>query len=311
MKKENVTWYSLRKVKGGLASLTLVIGLWAGAVTASADDFSTGGNDASTVQEQVLSSSQSDKSTIAQASSETVNASTASDAVTVQDSQALTDSSASADEASPVLEHTEPGQESEAQTNEADLLAESKVSADGTVSAVLGAVNPTAQLTGFHEGPDGSWYYYGADGQPVTGAQTINGQNLFFAADGKQVKGAFATNATGQRYFYDADTGERWSNRFVGNAGNWYYLGADGQPVTGAQQVNGQNLYFNADGSQVKGQLANRDGFSYYYASDTGDLVTNTTVSIDGKTYRLNEFGVATTDQDKIATVQTTMVLDS
>ncbi len=311
MKKENVTWYSLRKVKGGLASLALVTSLWAGAVSVSADDLSRHEELASSGQEQVVSSLSSDPSATSQESSEAVSEAIPSEAVTAQEEQVSTDNLASSDEAPAVLEQIAPSQETDAQTNEADLLADSKVSADGTVSAVLGAVNRTSTLTGFHEGSDGSWYYYGADGQPVTGSQVINGQNLFFGADGKQVKGAFATDTTGQRHFYDADTGERWSNRFVGVNGQWYYLDASGQVVTGEQTINGQNLFFNADGSQVKGQLANRDGFSYYYAPGSGDLVTNASVTLDGKTYHLNEFGIATTDQDKITTVQTTMVLDS
>ncbi|KXT76987.1 prolyl oligopeptidase family serine peptidase [Streptococcus sp. DD12] len=311
MKKENATWYSLRKVKGGLASLTLLASFFVGAVTVSADDLATSDAKASSDQEQVLVSDQSDQTLLAQAPSEAQNQSVSGEATGLQGAESQAESS-------PSFEAKETEKESAAvtatpsdQADENVLLADSKVSADGTVSAVLGAVNQSANLTGFQEGTDGSWYYYGADGQAVTGTQTINGQTLFFAADGKQVKGAFATDAQGQSYFYDADTGDRWTNRFVGVDGQWYYLDASGLKVTGAQLINGQNLYFNADGSQVKGQLANRDGFAYYYAADTGDLVTNSTLVLDGKTYHLNEFGVATTDSDKIATVETTMVLDS
>ena len=43
------------------------------------------------------------------------------------------------------------------------------------------------------------------------------------------------------------------TNEFFTTDGNvWYYAGANGKTVTGAQVINGQHLYFNADGSQVK-----------------------------------------------------------
>ena len=51
------------------------------------------------------------------------------------------------------------------------------------------------------------WYYAGANGKTVTGAQVINGQHLYFDQSGRQVKGAYVT-VNGQRRYYDANTGE-------------------------------------------------------------------------------------------------------
>ena len=99
------------------------------------------------------------------------------------------------------------------------------------------------------------WYYADDKGNVVTGAQVINGQKLFFATDGKQVKGDFATNANGSRSYYHGATGNKLvSTFFTTGDNNWYYADAKGELVVGEQTINGQNLYFDQTGKQVKGQ---------------------------------------------------------
>ena len=65
------------------------------------------------------------------------------------------------------------------------------------------------------------------------------------------------------------------TNEFFTTDGNvWYYAGANGKTVTGAQVINGQHLYFNADGSQVKGGVVkNADGTYSKYKEGSGELV--------------------------------------
>ncbi|MGT2929821.1 glycoside hydrolase family 70 protein [Streptococcus dentasini] len=71
----------------------------------------------------------------------------------------------------------------------------------------------------------GNWYYLGSDGAAVTGAQTINGQRLYFKENGQQVKGDVARGRDGHYRFYDADSGEQVYNRTVRAAnGRWYYV---------------------------------------------------------------------------------------
>ena len=78
------------------------------------------------------------------------------------------------------------------------------------------------------------WYYAGANGKTVTGAQVINGQHLYFNADGSQVKGGVVKNADGTYSKYNASTGERLTNEFFTTGdNNWYYIGANGKSVTG------------------------------------------------------------------------------
>lgn len=72
----------------------------------------------------------------------------------------------------------------------------------------------------------------------------------------------------------EADNGAQ-ANSFYEKDGKWYYADANKQNVTGWQTINGQKLYFNEDGSQVKGREITDNGATYYFDQDTGDLWTN------------------------------------
>ena len=135
--------------------------------------------------------------------------------------------------------------------------------------------------TFFTTGHD-KWYYADAKGNVVTGAQVINGQKLFFGTDGKQVKGGFATNANGSRSYYHGATGDKLvSTFFTSGDNNWYYADAKGEVVVGEQTINGQHLYFDQTGKQVKGATAtNPDGSISYYDAHTGDKAINRWVKI-------------------------------
>ena len=126
------------------------------------------------------------------------------------------------------------------------------------------------------------WYYADDKGNVVTGAQVINGQKLFFATDGKQVKGDFATNANGSRSYYHGATGNKLvSTFFTSGDNNWYYADAKGEVVVGEQTINGQHLYFDQTGKQVKGATAtNPDGSISYYDVHTGEKAINRWVKI-------------------------------
>ena len=135
--------------------------------------------------------------------------------------------------------------------------------------------------TFFTTGHD-KWYYADDKGNVVTGAQVINGQKLFFGTDGKQVKGDFATNANGSRSYYHGATGNKLvSTFFTTGDNNWYYADDKGEVVVGEQTINGQHLYFDQTGKQVKGTTAtNPDGSISYYDAHTGDKAINRWVKI-------------------------------
>lgn len=135
-----------------------------------------------------------------------------------------------------------------------------------------------AHTSGFYTTGDNNWFYADSHGHNVTGAQFINGQDLYFEATGKQVKGDFVTNTDGTRSFYHWNTGDKLVSTFF-TTGNdkWYYADAKGHVVTGAQVINGQKLYFGADGKQVKGGFApNANGTRSFYHGATGDKLVST-----------------------------------
>ncbi|MBM7635801.1 glycoside hydrolase family 70 protein [Streptococcus saliviloxodontae] len=148
------------------------------------------------------------------------------------------------------------------------------------------------------------WYYADAKGYVVTGAQRIKGQELYFAVDGKQLKGVTVKDAKGSVRYYDANSGVLVTDKFVYIDGQgWFYFGATGVAVTGFQTVNGQNLYFEASGVQVKERFFSVAG-AWYYADKDGNVVRGAQVingqhlyfAADGKQVKGN---VATDESGK------------
>lgn len=148
---------------------------------------------------------------------------------------------------------------------------------------------------GYYSDDNGNWYYKNANGDNLTGAQIINGQRVFFRENGQQVKGAYG-NSYGDLYaFYDVNSGNLVTNRYVEYMGNWFYLGKDGKPVKGARNIDGQDVFFNYRGVQAKGDFG-QDGVympEYYYEKDNGRKVTKAGFVKDnrGLTYYLDEKG--------------------
>lgn len=128
--------------------------------------------------------------------------------------------------------------------------------------------NSETNVTGGYYYSDslGNWYYNDANGKKLVGEQTIDGQNVYFRSNGQQVKGPLLDRNNNLFRYYDVDTGQQWTNRYLEYQGNWYYLGKDGYPLTGEQTINGQEVYFNNDGIQVKGDFS---GESYSYPDQT------------------------------------------
>lgn len=158
-------------------------------------------------------------------------------------------------------------------------LVDTTVVVNGETYNVDGkGVATKAHTSGFYTTGDNNWFYADSHGHNVTGAQFINGQDLYFESTGKQVKGDFVTNTDGTRSFYHWNTGDKLVSTFF-TTGNdkWYYADAKGHVVTGAQVINGQKLYFGADGKQVKGGFApNANGTRSFYHGATGDKLVST-----------------------------------
>lgn len=143
-----------------------------------------------------------------------------------------------------------------------------------------------------------TWYYAKDNGEIVTGAYSIGGKNYYFKEDGSQVKGDFVKNADGSLSYYDKDSGERINNRFLTTGNNvWYYF-KDGKAVTGRQNIDGKEYYFDHLGRQVKGSPISTPKGVEYYESVLGERVTNTWITFqDGKTVFFDENGYADFDK--------------
>lgn len=168
-----------------------------------------------------------------------------------------------------------PAESATAQTREAvttDRAASETASASGTSNA-------KTNVTGGHYYSDslGNWYYNDANGKKLVGEQTIDGQKVYFRSNGQQVKGPLLDWNNDVFRYYDVDTGQLWTNRYLEYQGNWYYLGENGYPLTGEQTIDGQEVYFDYKGVQIKGDFSGKD-YSYpdqtfYYDPNSGARV--------------------------------------
>ena len=143
-----------------------------------------------------------------------------------------------------------------------------------------------------------TWYYAKDNGEVVTGAYSVGDKHYYFREDGSQVKGDFVKNADSSLSYYDKDSGERLNNRFLTTGNNvWYYF-KDGKAVTGHQNIDGKEYYFDNLGRQVKGSSISTPKGVEYYESVLGERVTNTWITFqDGKTVFFDDNGYADFDK--------------
>ena len=95
-------------------------------------------------------------------------------------------------------------------------------------------------------------------------------------------------------YYFDADTGAAVTNQFINWRGNTYYFGADGKALVFDQIIDGKHYYFDEQGKQVKGQFILDYNGKRYFDENTGELLTNTIRTINGKTYSFDKNGRST-----------------
>ena len=134
----------------------------------------------------------------------------------------------------------------------------------------------------FAEGAKNEWYYFDQTGKAVTGLQKIDKQTLYFDQDGKQVKGKIVTLSDKSIRYFDANSGEMATNKFVeGSPNEWYYFDQTGKAVTGLQQVGQQTLYFTQDGKQVKGKVVDVNGVSRYFDANSGDMARSKWIQLE------------------------------
>ena len=159
----------------------------------------------------------------------------------------------------------------------------------------------------FTSDDQGNWYYLDNEGHKLTGPQTIDSFNLYFHNNGIQAKGEKVT-IDGKDYYYDKDNGRKVTDTSIevdgktyladadgiltektqlptqvvtgghfqsDNQKDWYYYTANGEKLTGWQNVDGVILYFDKDGKQVKGEEREIGGKYYRFDENNGSLLTN------------------------------------
>ncbi|KOY72227.1 mutant dextransucrase [Apilactobacillus kunkeei DSM 12361 = ATCC 700308] len=137
-----------------------------------------------------------------------------------------------------------------------------------------------------------------ADGSLAKGLVSIDGNEQYFDNNGNQVKGSIA-DVNGHRMYFDGASGNLVRNQFISYNGSYLYADNNGYLLIGLQDVNNQHLFFNDDGTQVKGQIVQVNGKQMYFSDDSGELVTNQYVTVDGKSYHADLNGVLTEDNSK------------
>lgn len=119
------------------------------------------------------------------------------------------------------------------------------------------------------------WRYFDANGVMARGIVSINGSKQYFDADGFQQKDIAIRDADGNLYYFEAGSGNAVANRWFEiekGSGQFAYAGSDGKAVVGSQVIDGKSYYFQADGTQVKGDfVTNSDGSQSYYDADSGE----------------------------------------
>ena len=191
-------------------------------------------------------------------------------------SEQASTSTASSETASETASTT--ASESQAPAESATGQTRDAVTTDRAASETASVPNETNVTGGqYYSDDQGNWYYKDASGKNLVGEQTIDGQNVYFRSNGQQVKGPLLDRNNNLFRYYDVDTGQLWTNRYLESQGNWYYLGKDGYPLTGEQTINGQEVYFDYKGVQIKGDFSGED-YSYpdqtfYYDSNSGARV--------------------------------------
>lgn len=160
----------------------------------------------------------------------------------------------------------------------------------------------------------GNFYFFDrADGHMLTGAQLIDGGEYLFSAEGVRQNG-WVTLENGT-FYYDPASGIKVRGFMDDAKGRRYLSPDDGHLVTGAVAIEGKNYYFNGEGVMVTGMTAREDGTYYYdgatgqmlfgwitlgektyYADEAGHIVTGA-YPVQGQTYFFDETGALVRNQ--------------
>ena len=194
---------------------------------------------------------------------------------------------------------------SQAPTETATVEAQAVSTRDSATSKTAmttPVINEDVNVTGgqYYSDQNGEWHYRDANGNDLTGPQTIDGVQVYFDKEnGIQAKGVFAKDPNNAKKlnFYDKDSGALLKNQFIVTYSNdtkqyeRYYLDDNGNPVYGEYRINRRSVYFDdKSGTQIIDRFA-PNGHFYDQDGVFVNLGTNRFVEIKGKWYYLNNSG--------------------
>ncbi|WP_125405531.1 glycoside hydrolase family 70 protein [Streptococcus sanguinis] len=163
----------------------------------------------------------------------------------------------------------------------------------------------------FIQDENGNWYYFNNRGYLVTGAQEIDGKQLYFLKNGIQLRDSLREDENGNQYYYDK-TGAQVLNRYYTTDGqSWRYFDAKGFMARGLVTMGGNQQFFDQNGYQVKGKIARaKDGKLRYFDKDSGNAAANRFAQGDNPSdwYYFGADGVAVTGLQKLG--QQTLYFD-
>lgn len=231
---------------------------------------------------------------------------------------------------------TQPTSETDKKVEGATTDRSAEVSSETSDNVTTSQETPS-QGGKFTSDDQGNWYYLDNEGHKLTGPQTIDSFNLYFHDNGIQAKGEKIT-IDGKDYYYDKDNGRKVTDTSIevngktyladsdgiltektqlptqvvtgghfqsDNQKDWYYYTANGEKLTGWQNVDGVILYFDKDGRQAKDKIVQIDGKIYYFDKNNGRMVKNQWASVnvgginpasqDYRSYYLGNDGAAVT----------------
>ena len=171
-------------------------------------------------------------------------------------------------------------------------------------------------VRGWFTDATGTYYLSPQDGSIARGQCNIDGADHYFTADGVKTSGWVVLGDL-KYFYDPANNGAMKREWLSDEKGNFYYFDAnDGHMLTGVQVIGGKNYLFSPEGIRVTGMNVREDG-CYYYDPATGEMVTGwfmeadktyyadaaghiVTViyEIDGQPYYFDETGVLIRNQD-------------
>ncbi len=134
----------------------------------------------------------------------------------------------------------------------------------------------------------GKRYYFGPDGNRLTGGKVIDGKHYRFSRDGVAMKNTWYTKKNKARYYYGADGAALTGLQKLG--GKIYYFSPNGKLGYGFI-VNGADRYYaNAKkGTVYQKKWFTKNGVRYYAMEDC--RIATGLVVINGKTYVFSKTG--------------------